>query len=77
MPDGSVFSATMKSHLANQLHYASADRLDRRARLERLERKLGRRRDHGPGWPSLFNVSWLLQLGARWLRLLNPRWRAS
>ncbi|MCI0344203.1 MAG: hypothetical protein L0221_02005 [Chloroflexi bacterium] len=75
MSDGSVFFATMKSQFAEQ--HRIEDRLDRRARLVRLERKLGRRRDHGPGWLRLFNVSWLLQLGARWLRQLNPRWHAS
>ena len=77
MSDGSVFFTTMKSQFVEQSKTATPDRLDRQARLQRLERKLGRRRDHNPGWLSLLNASWLLQLGARWLRQLSPRWRAS
>ena len=77
MSDGSVFSATMNSHMALRLQIASADRLDRRARLARLEQKLGRRRDHRQRWLGWLNVSWLVQLGARWLRQLSPRWHPS
>lgn len=42
MSDGSVFFATVRAQMAEQLLIATADRLAREARLARLARKLGR-----------------------------------